>query len=224
MKLAHPKKPMLRMHPGFKDSLAAYLPVEALDELAYMVVQQGIHLKIRKGRLSKLGDFRPARKDSPPVITINGNLNVYAFLLVFYHEMAHLLVWQKHGKMARPHGKCWKETFGFLLREAVDKGYFHPSICQAVYEYSFRVKATGLADASLQRLLPMFGKEPASQQPDKVLLEDVPENAIFMAANGKLFRKAEKLRKRFRCLCLANRRNYLFNPLAEVTMHQPDTY
>lgn len=211
------------MPTAFKESLARYVPLQSLDELANLMVQHGIHFKIRRGRLSKLGDFRPAQKDSPPIITVNGNLNVYAFLLVFYHELAHLLVWQKFGRKALPHSKIWKETFGFLLREAVAKGHFHQSINQAVYEYSFRVKASGLADAQLQRLLPMFDKEQATEHHDKVLLEDVPENAIFMAANGRLFRKAEKLRKRFRCQCLSNKRSYLFHPLAEVTMHKPDT-
>lgn len=212
------------MRPALKESLAKYVPVQALDELAGFIVQHGIHLKVRRGRLSKLGDFRPSRNGAPHIITVNGTLNIYAFLLVFYHELAHLLVWQKFGRQAQPHGNTWKETFGFLLREACDKGYFHQSISQAVYQYSFRVKAAGLADAQLQRLLQMFDKEPATEASGKILLEDVPENAIFMAANGRLFKKAEKLRKRFRCLCLTNKRNYLFHPLAEVTLAGLQTF
>jgi len=204
------------MPPAFKENLARFVPVEALDEVAGIIVQHGIRFKVQGSRLSKLGDFRPARNGSPYQITINGTLNVYAFLLVFFHELAHLLVWEKFGRQVEPHGRAWKETFGFLLRQAIEKGYFHPSISQTIYEYSFRVKASGLGEARLQRLLRMFDKETVDAF-DKVFLEDIPASTIFMAANGRLFRKEEKLRKRFRCHCLANKRKYLFHPLAEVT-------
>ncbi|MBW6498379.1 MAG: hypothetical protein K0B09_08335 [Bacteroidales bacterium] len=204
------------MQPAFKETLARFVPVEALEEVAGLLVQHRIQLKVRRARLSKLGDFRPSRNGSPHEITINGTLNVYAFLLVFLHEFAHLLVWEKHGRATAPHGKVWKDTFGYLLREALAKGYFHQSLHEAIHDYSYRVKASGVAAPELQRQLRLFDRETALAQ-EKVFLEDIPANSLFVASNGRLFRKEEKLRKRYRCLCLQNKRAYLFHPMAEVT-------
>jgi SprT protein len=207
------------MQPAFKETLARYVPVEALDEVTNLVKQHQIRLKVRRGRLSKLGDFRPSRNGNPHQITLNGTLNVFAFLLVFLHEFAHLIVWEKHGRAVAPHGKAWKDTFGYLLREAAAKGYFHPSLKDEIIEYSFKIKAAGLASPELQRQLRLFDKEPVIEN-EKVFLEDIPENSLFFAANGRVFRKEDKLRKRYRCLCMRNKRTYLFNPMAEVTPAQ----
>lgn len=204
------------MQPAYKETLARFVPVEALEEVVRIIVQHRIQLKVRRARLSKLGDFRPSRNGSPHQITVNGTLNVYAFLLVFLHEYAHLLVWEKHGRAVAPHGKVWKDTFGFLLREALEKGLFHANLRDAIYDYSYHVKASGVATPELQRQLRLFDREAALAQ-DKVFLEDMPANSLFVASNGRLFRKEDKLRKRYRCLCLQNKRAYLFHPMAEVT-------
>lgn len=206
---------LIIMSKAFRETLARFVPVEALDEVVELIDIYQIQLKIRKSRLSKLGDFRPGVNGRLPQISLNGSLNVYAFLLVFLHELAHHIVWEKYGPKAAAHGKAWKETFGFLLRDFAQKGFFHPSITEAVIDYSFKVKATGLASASLQRQLRMFDKEPAYDS-EKVFLEDMPEQSLFVAANGRLFRKEGKLRKRYRCLCMRNKRTYLFQPMAEV--------
>ena len=208
---------LMIMSKACKDTLARFVPVEALDEVVSLIDIYQIKLKIRKSRLSKLGDFRPGINGRLPQISLNGNLNVYAFLLVFLHELAHHIVWEKYGRAAAAHGKAWKETFGFLLRDFAHKGFFHSSLTEAVIDYSFKVKASGLASASLQRQLRMFDKEPDNDNDnEKVFLEDMPERSLFVAANGRLFRKEGKLRKRYRCLCVRNKRTYLFHPMAEV--------
>ena len=199
-----------------KENLARFVPVQAVEEVARLIESHRIQMKIRRGRLSKLGDFRPASMGRPHQVSINGNLNIYAFLMVFLHELAHLLVWEQYGKSVNPHGKPWKDSFGRLLREFVSKGFFHPSLAEAMIEYSFRVKAAGMGSPELQRQLRMFDPEP-DQQSDHVFLEEVPYRSLFMAANGRVFRKEDQLRKRYRCLCLRNKRTYLFHPMAKVT-------
>ena len=39
----------------------------------------------------------------------------YQFLTTFVHELAHLIIWEKYGHRAAPHGKEWKQCFGALL-------------------------------------------------------------------------------------------------------------
>ncbi|MDX9942811.1 MAG: hypothetical protein RBS53_11380 [Bacteroidales bacterium] len=205
------------MQPAYKEKLAPYVPAQALEELVRLIDSHQIQVNIRRGRLSKLGDFRPARQASPDRISVNGNLNIYAFLMVFLHELAHLLVWKQKGRAASPHGKLWKDTFGFLLREFVGKGFFHPSLEDALIDYSFQVKAAGLGSPELQRRLHLFDPELDANE-GQMFLEELPYSSLFVAANGRLFRKEDQLRKRFRCLCLRNKRTYLFHPMARVTL------
>ena len=58
----------------------------------------------------------------------------------------------------------------------------------------------------------------ACKKGSHVLLEDVPDNAIFTINRGRIFRKGPQLRKRFKCLDLNNHRHYLISPIAEVEL------
>ena len=51
---------------------------------------------------------------------------------------------------------------------------------------------------------------------NSVFIESLAFDAVFTLPAGRRFRKGEKLRKRYRCLCLNNRRIYLFSPTARV--------
>jgi hypothetical protein len=42
--------------------------------------------------------------------------------------------------------------------------------------------------------------------------------ALFKLKNGRVFRKEEKLRKRYKCTEIKTRRVYLFSPIAEVEL------
>jgi len=43
-------------------------------------------------------------------------------------------------------------------------------------------------------------------------------HSLFKLKNGRVFRKEEKLRKRFKCTELKTKRIYLFSPIAEVEL------
>ena len=209
------------MLPKQKEILARFLPVEAVEYIVDVLSRNHIRLKISRGRLTKLGDFRPGLNGAPHRITVNGTLNVYAFLLVFLHELAHVYVWEQFGSKVAPHGREWKQGYGALIREYVSLGFFHPSLQEQLVEFSYRVKAAGIGHATLARALRMFDHE--TETDGLVFLEEVPGQSFFMAANGRRFKKEQQLRKRYRCLCLDNNRNYLFHPMARVTVIGQDT-
>jgi SprT protein len=208
------------MLPKQKETLARFLPVEAVEYIIGLLTRNHIQLKISRGRVTKLGDFRPRVNGSPHRITVNGTLNVYAFLLVFLHELAHVYVWEQFGGKAAPHGREWKQQYGTLIREHVSLGFFHPALHEQLMEFSFHVKAAGIGHASLARALRMFDHE--TETDGLVFLEEVPGQSYFVAANGRRFKKEQRLRKRYRCLCLDNNRNYLFHPMARVTVISQD--
>ena len=67
-------------------------------------------VKITKPRKSKLGDFR-ILINGRGQISVNENLNRYAFLITITHELAHAFVWKRYKTRVMPHGKEWKSTF-----------------------------------------------------------------------------------------------------------------
>jgi hypothetical protein len=179
-----------------------------------LLADHRILLKVSRGRASRLGDFKPGLSGQAHRITVNGDLNIYAFQLVFLHELAHLLVWENTRGRTPPHGEEWKQAFGALIRDFLGRGLFHPSTRDTLWSYSHKVRATGIACEGVVRELSLFDREAASDP--LVFLEEVPLESLFYTRTGRLFRKDQKLRKRFRCHCLDNQRAYLFHPLARV--------
>ena len=200
-----------------RNLLPRFFPVESVDYLLDLIVHHQLILKISLGRSSKLGDFRPSKDGSPHKISVNGDMNMFACLLIFLHELAHLMVWEQCGRSGKPHGIEWKRCFGQLIRDFVNMGYFHPSLHPSLIEYSTRVKASGLASESLIRDLQLFDND----YHQHALLEDIPEKGRFSTRSGRMFSKQEKLRKRYKCMCLRTNRIYLFHPMTRVLSETP---
>ncbi len=223
-----------------REILSRYFPVEAVDHIGQVLTDYRIRLKVNRGRATRLGDFKPAVNGGLHRISVNGDLNIYAFLLVFIHELAHLQVHEefrgKSDSMHRsahiiparimpqsariipprimPHGKEWKRQFGELIRLYVEKGYFHPLLHESLLQYSHRVKASGIASEPVARALRLFDDH--GEKDPFILLEELDDLGVFSSRSGRQFRKGAKLRKRYRCLCLDNQRTYLFHPMAAV--------
>ena len=47
---------------------------------------------------------------------------------------------------------------------------------------------------------------------------------MFKLKDGRIFRKEEKLRKRYKCVEVSSRRVYLFSPVAEVEHIEQKTW
>lgn len=204
-----------------REILSRYFPVEAVDHISQLLSDYRVKLKVNRGRATRLGDFKPAVNGHR--ISVNGDLNIYAFLLVFIHELAHLQVYKQfreksdslHGPTRiTPHGKEWKRQFGEMIRLFVDRGYFHPLLHESLLQYSRRVRASGIASEPVARALRLFDDH--GKKDPFILLEELPDQGVFSSHSGRQFRKGSLLRKRYRCLCLDNQKTYLFHPMAAV--------
>ena len=75
-------------------------------------------------------------------------------------------------------------------------------------------KASTLTDVNLASVLKKYDT-------NKVLtISDINQGQIFSISNGKIFKKGEKLRKRYKCVEVSTNKVYLFHPLAEVSLIQ----
>jgi len=190
--------------------IAAYLPDGVSYSIAELIIKERVVVKITRPRLTKLGDYRPPFKKETHRISINGDLNIYSFLVTLLHEFAHLYTWNLQKNLENPHGKLWKSEFRKLLQEYLH--VFPQDIQDGLNNYLRDPKASSCTDEKLTRILNSYNDHV------QTYLEDIPFDVPFSLEGGKRMMKKEKLRKRFKCEEIGTKRIYLVNPLAEVNM------
>src|SRR5678815_2286866 len=105
-------------------TLADYLPANSFEQVAEYLTRYKVHLTITRQRRSVLGDYRNAVHGKNHRITINGNLNSFAFLITLLHELAHLLAFEQFGNRIYAHGSEWKQVYSRLLDDFVRRKIF----------------------------------------------------------------------------------------------------
>nr|WP_240186652.1 SprT-like domain-containing protein [Pedobacter namyangjuensis] len=193
------------------DVLAQYMPADAAPIISKWIDYFQCEFKISKGRTTKLGDYRHPFKDKGHKISVNNNLNPFAFLVTTVHEFAHLLTWNDHKNKVKPHGAEWKHNFKRMMNPFFDLNVFPSDIHQTIITYLNNPSASSCTDLSLARALKKY--DPVI---NTIRVEELPHDTVFVLKDGRRFKKGERMRKRYRCLCLDNGNVYLFNPLAEV--------
>ncbi|MDQ3193209.1 MAG: SprT-like domain-containing protein [Bacteroidota bacterium] len=196
----------------YKKLLSPYVPEATVLYLCRYFSQKPIEIQITRSRKTKYGDFRPSVSEKLNKITINKDLNPYAFIITLIHEAAHLECWLKYKNRIKPHGKEWKTNFKQLMQPYIDLQIFPSDVVSALTNYLVNPSASSCSDLSLMKSLKAFN--PAKD--DMFFLEDLPENTVFTLNNNRVFQKGAKRRKLFKCKDLSNKRYYLINPLCEV--------
>ncbi len=201
------------MKAKYTQVLIKYIPENAVELIVEWIIEYGIHLKITKERATKLGDFRPTHgTHRGHTITINYNLNQYAFLITLIHEIAHFTTWNTHHNRVRPHGIEWKNEFKRLMIPFLQDSIFPSDVLKNVKTYINNPAASSCVDEDLMRSLKQFDSN------FSLTVEDLPMSALFKLKTGRIFRKGEQRRKYFRCEEIGSNKHYLINPLAEVEL------
>ena len=198
-------------------ALAVFLPPDTFLPVAAYLQQYKVHLTVSRERKSILGDYRNAHKDRTHRISVNGNLNIWSFLVTLLHELAHLLTFEKFGNKVQSHGREWKTLFGQLLAQFVQKKVFPADIEKELLATLHNPGASSCAEESLMRVLRRYDKKNEGQ----MLVEEIPLYRLFKMKDGRVFKKGEKLRKRFRCEEVGTSKVYLFSPVFEVELVPP---
>ncbi|MFZ7146003.1 MAG: SprT-like domain-containing protein [Bacteroidota bacterium] len=197
--------------------LSNYIPSETVEECTSWIIQKNIHLKITRGRASKFGDYKPLERGKGHHISVNHDLNKYAFLITFVHEVAHLHTYSKYPFRHEPHGREWKNEFRNLLGNFVVRRVFPDDISAALSSYLKNPAATSCSDHNLFRTLKKYDLRNSEQE--VFHLEELSADSLFslyQSRSGMIFKKGEKMRTRFKCLELTTKRQYYVNGLAEV--------
>ncbi|MBN1339122.1 MAG: hypothetical protein JXA03_07355 [Bacteroidales bacterium] len=198
-----------------REILQKHLPEAALDPVMAFLKHYKVFLKISRARTSKLGDYRPPIRYCNHRISVNYNLNPYHFLVTLLHEFAHLLTWEKYRSHVMPHGREWKSNYALLLAEYMNYGIFPPDLHAALAKIAGNPGYSTATDDRINKMLASYNRE------KQITLEDIPLNSVFRIHNGMVFIKLEKLKKRYRCKRLDNRRIYSVSPAMEVIPMEP---
>ena len=197
----------------FKQILSKYLPNDFVPYISELIMQSDVKFKIVAPRRTKLGDFKAkGDKNNKSQITINGDLNPYAFLITTLHELAHLHTYNKYKYKVRPHGKEWKKEFSILLNPILIHDALPNELKIALEKSIQNLKASSCSDIHLSRALKKY--DPSKRT---VTLEELDENTCF-AINKKTYLKGKLRRTRYLCKEMSSGKSYLIHALAEVNV------
>jgi SprT protein len=191
--------------------LQHYVPKESLPVLEKWFNQRPFELRIPKKRSTKFGDFRASVKKEPNKISVNSNLNQYAFLITLTHEFAHLLVWLKHQHKVKAHGGEWKTEFATLMNVLLAKNIFPEHIAAVLQQHLINPPASSARDINLINELKKY-----DAPSDNLQLIELPEGAFFILNKKRTFIKGKKRRTRFICKEISSKKEYLIHGVAEV--------
>ena len=190
----------------------SFVPEKSNKLLQCWVDELKVTVKILTPRKTKLGDFKV--RGNKMSITVNNNLNKYSFLITLTHELAHAFVFKKYQNRLKPHAKSWQLTFKSLMLNFLTPDFFPEDILKVLSRHMISPKASTFADLELVRVLKKY------DQFTSVTISDLAVGDSFKIANGKIFVKGEKIRKRYKCNEHKTNKTYLFHPFAEVIKGQ----
>lgn len=193
--------------------LNPYLPTGTAPIIADWIKQTGCQFRISRSRVSKFGDYRAPYNGSGHKISVNNDLNPYAFLVTTVHEFAHLKTWNEHKHRVKPHGVAWKSNFKLLMQPFFKKKVFPDDIHHAIVHYMQNPAASSCTDMNLFKKLRAYDPQRTNQF---LLIEQLPDGQHFVYKGKRIFKKIKKIRKRYHCIEITSQKTYLFSPIAEI--------
>lgn len=197
--------------------LNRYLPKGTENYAADLLIQHSIQLYIKKPRVTKYGDYRPPVAGEDHKITLNKDLNPFAFLVTFLHETAHLFTHEIHKGRVAPHGKEWKQQFKIVSLPVFEMDVLPDDVRNALARYLNNPAASSCSDPNLFKTLRKYDLENS-----QILVEEIPFNSVFKLRDGREFIKISKNRTRYTCKEVSSGRIYLVPGLAtcEISLNQ----
>lgn len=197
--------------------IAEFIPQGAVHFVLDYLHQHAIHLKIRRERKTKYGDYCPAHNGKPHTITVNGNLNAYHFLVTLLHEIAHLITHEQYGRRVMPHGTEWKQNFASLLHQVGPLNVFPNDVWLALRAYAQNPGASACSDPALFMALRQYDKPTGAIPVGNLMPGD-----FFRTVKGERFEVLEKKRTRFICRHTQTHTKFLFPAIHEVFKENKD--
>ncbi len=193
-----------------QDLLLEYIPEKAVTKVMKLLDHDNLRFTVKRERKTRYGDYKRL-PNGQHQITVNSNLNHYRFLVTLIHEIAHFEAFKKYGKSIKPHGLEWKRTFQHLMLPFLHPDIFPDRLLPLLAHHFKNPRASSDTDTRLAYALKEF-----DTPNNKKFIFEVPLHTIFETQNGRVFKRGEKQRTRYKCIELSTQNIYLFNANVEV--------
>tara|TARA_A100001011_G_scaffold110166_1_gene116744 strand:+ start:188 stop:847 length:660 start_codon:yes stop_codon:yes gene_type:complete len=205
----------VRLLPDY-ETVRKHLPPRAWKYVLDLLQEHPVLVRVVPHRATKLGDYRPPRLgECWHRITVNEDLNLYAFLVTLLHELAHLRVTAIHAtgtKKHKPHGVEWKKEFAAVVGPVIEESMVPRDLCLALAATLQRPRAATCSDRLLTLALSQY-----DHGVDQCLyVEQLEVGACFQLQNGRQFILGDRVRSRYRCIELASGIEFRIHYLARV--------
>ena len=215
------------MPPSPEELFHQHVPSAAVAYCEQLRADHDFWFRLSGRRRSKWGDYRYRRsgREVTHTITVNRDLNPYAFLVTYLHEVAHRVAFERHGFRIKPHGEAWKRCFGQLLAPVLTEAVFPPDVLFPLRHYAQNPKASTGADPPLTRVLQHYD---LTREANRILTDprhveycpDVPLSSLapdtLFRFQQRTYRKQRVRRTRSLCQEVATKKNYLILETALV--------
>ena len=192
-------------------NLSSFLELKTVKKVRSWQKRFNVEIILTNPSKSRLGVFIPKRHDNH-VIRINNNLNKYAFLITLIHEIAHAVIWEKHGRRVNPHGEEWKDQYKKMMLPFLNPEFFPEDVLKSLSNHMINPGASSVRDLELSMILKKYDKHKST------FMSEIHNGDEFSIDNGKRFVRIEKLRKNYQCKEISTGKLYRFSPLAEVKL------
>ena len=204
---------------GIAEIVRPHVPPAAIDHVVRALGGLRVELRVVRPRRSKLGDHRPPRLPLRPAhrITVNADLNPWAFLTTLLHEVAHAATWERHAsrrRRVRPHGPEWQREFAGVLVPLLEARVFPDELAAAVTRSLASPAAATCSDRGLLLALARYDRIAEG----RVRVEDLAEGAWFRVDGRHVFRAGRFVRTRRRCFEAGTNEEYRVHGLLAVEL------
>lgn len=198
----------------FVEKIGDKFPPETIDFVYDIFSNEKFSLKSTAPRASKKGDFRYfPNTGKSPVISINGDLCTYEFLLVFLHEVAHYNLYAKRIIRNVPsHGVEWKVEYFNLIQQLLTTCALPDDIAETFEKYTRNIKSSSAFDMDLETVFQKYRTHSDESLTNLNQLK-VGDKFIF---KRDIFELNEFLRTRTICTNLRSNRKFYIHGAAYV--------
>ena len=199
------------------DVFDTHLPAASAVYSRNLWQQYGFTFRVVRPRRTRLGDFR-VLPHGPTVITVNADLNSYAFLITYVHEVAHAEVHRAYRRRGKPHGRVWQTAFQRLMQPLLTEAVFPAAVLEPLRIYMAKPAATTSASPALMLALRQTDTPETDLSTDsRVLLRDVSEGQAFLLSK-KTYVRGTMRRTRVVCKEVSSGKSYaiLAHALVEI--------
>ncbi|ARK10481.1 sprT domain-containing protein [Fibrella sp. ES10-3-2-2] len=187
--------------------LTQHVPAPAVIYCQQLQQHFPFSLRVVRPRRTRLGDFR-ALPDGTTHITVNADLNPYAFLITYVHEVAHCAVYHTYKRAGKPHGRTWQVQFQRLMAPLLTEAVFPADVLVPLRHYMTKPAATTSAQPALMQALQHHNAQTVAQPAEgQCRLRQLAEGQLFQLQK-KRYVRGKLRRSRIVCKEMQSGRSY----------------